>query len=44
MLLSIIQILKRTLSLPEIKVILGPLSTDLEKGNFSSLYELYNGF
>jgi len=44
MLLSIIQILKRTLSLPEIKVILGPLSTDLEKENFSSLYELYNGF
>lgn len=44
MLLSIIQILKRTLSLPEIKAILGPLSSDLEKANFTSLYELYHGF
>ncbi|MGB4590377.1 MAG: DUF1836 domain-containing protein [Clostridiaceae bacterium] len=44
MLLSIIQILKRTLSLPEIKMILGPISNDLEKGTLSSLYELYEGF
>lgn len=44
MLLSIIQILKRTLSLPEIKEILGPISADLEKNELSSLYELYHGF
>lgn len=44
MLLSIIQILKRTLSLPEIKVILGPISADLEKNDPTSLYELYRGF
>lgn len=44
MLLSIIQILKRTLSLPEIKLILGPLSRDLEKNQFASLYDLYERF
>ncbi|MBR0576004.1 DUF1836 domain-containing protein [Proteiniclasticum sp. BAD-10] len=44
MLLSLIQILKRTLSLPEIKLLLGPLSAAIEKGSVTELYALYESF
>lgn len=44
MLLSLIQVLKRTLSLPEIKVLLSPISADLSKGEKASLYTLYETF
>lgn len=44
MLLSLIQILKRTLTLPEIKMLLGPVSKDCAKGDTKSLYDLYEDF
>lgn len=44
MLLSLIQILKKTLSLPEIKILLGPISAESATGNHDSLYSLYNDF
>ncbi len=44
MLLSLIQILKRTLSLPEIKTLLGPLSKECARGETENLYNLYEEF
>lgn len=44
MLLSLIQILKKTLSLPEIKILLGPISAESSTGNHESLYRLYEDF
>lgn len=44
MLLSMIQILKRTLTLPEIKSLLGPISKELSSGHSESLYSLYGEF
>ena len=44
MLLSLIQILKRTLTLPEIKILLGPISKECAKAETESLYTLYEDF
>ncbi len=44
MLLSLIQILKKTLSLPEIKILLGPISAESSTGNHEELYRLYEDF
>jgi len=44
MLLSLIQILKRTVTLPEIKLILGPISKECARGETESLYNLYEDF
>lgn len=44
MMLSLIQILKRTLTLPQIKTLLSPLSKELEKGDTANLYTLYESF
>lgn len=44
MLLSLIQILKRTLTLPEIKIILSPISKECARGETESLYNLYENF
>jgi len=44
MLLSLIQILKKTLSLPEIKTLLGPISAESATGKHESLYSLYEDF
>lgn len=44
MMLSLIQILKRTLTLPQIKTLLSPLSKELEKGDTTNLYTLYEAF
>lgn len=44
MLLSLIQILKRTVTLPEIKIILGPISKECARGETESLYSLYEDF
>lgn len=44
MMLSLIQILKRTLTLPQIKTLLSPLSKELEKGETATLYTLYGSF
>lgn len=44
MMLSLIQILKRTLTLPEIKLLLAPFSKELEKGDTEHFYALYRSF
>jgi len=44
MMLSLVQILKRTLTLPEIKSLLSPISKLLEKGDKEALYTLYESF
>ncbi len=44
MLLSLIQVLKKTLSLPEIKVLLEPLSNEVMAGDMETLYKVYNNF
>lgn len=44
MMLSLIQILKRTLTLPEIKSVLAPWSKKLEKGEKEDFYALYISF
>ena len=44
MMLSLIQILKRTLTLPQIKTLLSPLSKELEKGETATLNTLYGSF
>lgn len=44
MMLSLIQFLKRTLTLPEIKMLLAPFSKELEKGEKEGLYHLYREF
>ena len=44
MLLALIQILKRTLTLPEIKMILGPVSKECANGHTENLYRLYEDF
>lgn len=44
MLLSLIQILKRTLSLPDIKVLLGPLAEACGRGQTQPLHDIYLAF
>lgn len=44
MLLTLLQVLKGTQSLPEIKKILHPISQELGKGNKDPLYALYDSF
>jgi hypothetical protein len=44
MLLTLLQVLKGTQSLPEIKKILFPISQELGKGNREPLYALYDSF
>ena len=44
MLLTLLQVLKGTQSLPEIKKVLYPISQELGKGNKEPLYALYDSF
>ncbi len=44
MVLSLIQVLKKTLSLPEIKVLLEPISEEVTKGELENLYRIYGEF
>lgn len=44
MLLSLLQVLKGTQSLPEIKKVLYPISQELAKGDSAPLYNLYRSF
>lgn len=44
MILSVVQVLKKTLSLPEIKVLLEPISAQVLAANTENLYRLYEEF
>lgn len=44
MVLSLIQMLKKTLSLPEIKILLEPISEEVTKSDLVNLYRIYEEF
>lgn len=44
MLLSLLQVLKGTQSIPEVKKVLHPISQELVKGDSAPLYKLYRSF
>lgn len=44
MALSLIQVLKKTLSLPEIKILMEPISKELMEGQLENLYKIYEDF
>lgn len=44
MALSLIQVLKKTLSLPEIKILIEPISKEIIEGNMENLYKIYEDF